>query len=210
MASVRRSRFLSAVVNGYCYQGAPTLGAPSANKAQVVTPPLILLRLVGLALAFACSAVGTRAQPIDWANAFDGPGSVAPWYSGGEPAPLVSWDGALDACGATNSGSIRVVQPFTGGSNEYFFLIGSFVDASNNPAIVDNSYYTGVGFDLRVDPGTTPGTQGDFGPMAVETMATNGIRQPVATFRIPASATNWIRVSLRFPPTFTPQPLWAL
>ena len=163
-----------------------------------------------VALAFQCSTLGTFAEPVDWANSFDASDSILHWLPFGTPAPLITWDGALDACGEAHSGSVRIVQNFTGASNEMFFVMGAFIDTSNNMATVDSSRYIAVGFDLRVDPASALTTRGDFGPLDIQLVPTDGPMQQVGTFRIPAVATNWIRVRLAMPPTIWPPPLWAL
>jgi hypothetical protein len=169
-------------------------------------------RLWSLAFALALSGPALRspAQPIDWVNGFDGPVSAVPWLASGTPEPLLTWEAAVDACGDTNSGSLSFIEHFTGATNEMFYLIGPFMDASNVVVAVNPYPYTHVAFDLRVDPISTLTAQGDFGPLDIYGMTSGGSMDWVGTFRIPALATNWIHVNMRFPNTFSFQPLWAI
>jgi hypothetical protein len=161
----------------------------------------------GWALACAVWLPWACAAGLNWFTGFDNEGSVAWSYANpfGAPMPTAGWDATLDVTTNLNSGSLRCVEPFTGNGDEYFFVPMLFLDSSNNRVVLNGAAYFEFRFDLRVAPGVAPSTNGDYGFLAVDFVATNtnnlivrGLTGPVL---IPLSATNWTHFAMQVLPS---------
>lgn len=152
------------------------------------------------------------AQATNYVFAFDTSDSDASWIRWwGVNFDKPSWDPTMDAANDPNSGSLRAVIPFTGGSGEQFCFFGNFANTGpwNNSVTLDGTQYTNVSFDIRIEPASAMTPQGDYGGLNIG-LATaswgqlwlNDWNLPVPTYRIPARASNeWVHVVIPIDPT---------
>jgi len=161
------------------------------------------------ALALTGSTSVGFAQATTWLQTFDTDSSGVWWQWWGSPPPLTfSW--STNNCTTNNagSGSLQVVDPFTGASGEQFNFLAGFDYGwqwDGTESLI-GTLYTNVIFDIKIDPSTAPAVNGsDFGSLAV------GFAQPgwnggqvvtVGNYTIPlAAASAWQHVVLPINPT---------
>ncbi|MGH7869833.1 MAG: hypothetical protein ACREP9_19920, partial [Candidatus Dormibacteraceae bacterium] len=139
-------------------------------------------------------------------NSFDTAPSVDSWGTQwSSPVPTLAWDGSEDADGNTNSGCLRLTENFTGGSGEWFMIVGSFYPGWgwDGTGLLNESNYVRVRFDLRVPPGTPPTRNGDYGSYALSlSPGIPGVTN-IAFFTLPY-ANDWLHFSFRLDPKLNP------
>ncbi|HVM48539.1 MAG TPA: hypothetical protein VMU04_10960 [Candidatus Acidoferrum sp.] len=133
----------------------------------------------------------------NYTNRFDTAPDAASWTAWwGPPIPAVSWDTAEDAEGNPASGSLKVTEAFTGAAGEQFMVFGTLANrwAWDNGLALDCTRFTNVMFDLKVEPGTCPTVNNDYGPLEIWFVDIHWNPFHVASYEVPLSATNWTHV----------------
>lgn len=140
-------------------------------------------------------AVGANTEP------FADSGSVASWiYWYGDVGygnTQMTNDITMDAGGDPTSGSLLVVQPFTGSGQSVFF--GTFGNQWDYDFSVraDMTKYTNITFSIRVDTNTVPRPDGNFGVLAVGMINASYGFQEFGQVTIPGSASNgWVTLTV--------------
>src|SRR5271157_3794835 len=123
------------------------------------------------------------------------------WYNspGGNAKILV--DPTHDAQNNPSSGSLKVVSPLAGSTQDVFF--GTFASNINNSydfsVQANTAYYTNASFDILVAPGTPLSSGGNYGAIEVGFITSTYGQDWITagTVTIPASAsTSWYHVSV--------------
>ena len=139
-----------------------------------------------------------RIAPIqNYTNRFDTASDATSWTVWwGPPNPMVSWDSATDAGGNPSSGSLKVSEAFTGAAGEQFAVYGTLANRwlGDNGLVLDCTRYANLVFDLKVDPGTHPSLNNDYGPLEPAFVTLDWNYVPLGTYHVPLSATNWTHV----------------
>ncbi len=155
---------------------------------------LLLIAIAGMTLGSLWPTTA-RAQAPSYSNSFDNSASLASWMLIGSPdGALLNWDQTLDSLGSEGSGSMKLVAPFLGVTNELFILLGTFANGYqwDMSTVLAPERYRSLAFDLRVAPGTAPTTTAvNYGYLTVGWLRTNYSLTPLAYREIPLSATNW-------------------
>jgi hypothetical protein len=165
--------------------------------------------LVAAALALAGSASRIQAQTIitnTFTFTFATGGATSDfkstwiyWYgSPGSNSPITE-DVTKDASNNTSSGSLMVVSPLAGGSQDVFF--GTFASNINNgydfSVEADLLLYSNISFDILVAPDTPLSPNGDFGSIGVGIINASYVYQEFGRPTIPAIASSqWVHLSV--------------
>jgi hypothetical protein len=121
------------------------------------------------------------------------------WYgSPGGNTPIFC-DPTMDASNNPSSGSLKVVSPLAGGTQDVFF--GMFASNAGSPysfnVEADFNVYSNISFDIRVAPGTPLSGSGDYGGLQVGMIDTGYNFQVFETVTIPAIASSqWVHFSV--------------
>ncbi len=105
----------------------------------------------------------------------------------------------MDASNNASSGSLKVVSPLAGGTQNVFF--GTFASNVNNAydfsVDANTAAYTNLSFDIRVAPGTPLSSSGNYGSLIVGFISSGYAFESNATVTIPASAASgWVHLSV--------------
>jgi hypothetical protein len=150
-------------------------------------------------------------QTLGWGTGFDSSGSLVWWIPPtGSPTPTFGWDNSVDAGAIGSSGSVKMVEDFTGGAGEWAYVSLMLLDASNNPTVIDTSRYISIQFDLRVVPGTALRTNGDFGWLALNYITPAWSAVDGGAVWLPPSVTNWTHFAVPFNWSTVPESIMAL
>jgi hypothetical protein len=133
-----------------------------------------------------------------------GTGVWSQWF--GSFAPIFSWDSKMDASNNPNSGSMKVITTWTGGSQQAMVWDGA---GGINPPI-DGTTVTNFQCDIRFDPSSCTTTFGTFGNLHFGSRGT-GFSQPMfgpgANVAVSSTNTGWVHISL--PVDATANALWT-
>lgn len=165
---------------------------------------------VTLGLILAAGAQNSFAQNTNPTNSFDietSTASVNRWWGIG----AATWDPTLDAANDPASGSLRLEIPYTGTvpepDGEQFMFHWTIANRWqwDNGFVLDATTYTNLSFDIRVDPSSSPATNGaNYGNLqfGLTTRTSWDNRINAREWAIPLSATNWTHVDIPVNPTW--------
>jgi hypothetical protein len=182
-------------------------------KKKPTMNPRSWLRSALCGLALSGLAGSTQAQTFltdTYTNNFAVGANTEPFADSGSVASWIYWYGdvgygntqmtndiTMDAGGDPTSGSLLVVQPFTGSGQSVFF--GTFGNQWDYDFSVraDMTKYTNITFSIRVDTNTVPQPDGDFGVLAVGMINASYGFQEFGQVTIPGSASNgWVTLTV--------------
>jgi len=116
------------------------------------------------------------------------------WPSWGMQGWPLHWTNSLDASSNPSSGSLRYEVPFTGAAGEQIVTFGTLANCSHwdGSTIVDGTRYANLIISIRVDPGTAPTINGDYGTLDLGFTLDGWGQFHVADIHLPLAATNWM------------------
>ena len=159
-----------------------------------------------LLLASALAGGSAKAQTITVIDGFDPSGTGPYSYSGGQIDKVwtnwfggafqsLVWDSTSDANSNAASGAMKIVALFTGTNNQFEVYDGA---AGINPPL-NGLQYTNFQCDVRFASGsgvTTNGGQVSFGHLQFGVITPGFGQDYFGSIDVPASNTNWVRVSI--------------
>ncbi len=159
------------------------------------------MQLSGMALAAGLMLGGTTSvmgQATDWFQGFDAAGNETSWVNWWGLTTVFTWD-SQDASNNPASGCQKFTVPFTGAAGEQIMTFVGFHGGGgwDGGTILDGTFYTNLWFDIKMDPTSSTGRNGqDYGWWEIGFTEDGWNWVTVGNPVLPLTATNWTRVQL--------------